>query len=204
MVRDIKGVIAVVERLVGDGADALHRAGNGVADGVLGKGGGKERLIDPGIGAVFVHADLLGDDSPLFFHALRGKIRRIDEIQEDFQIFLHVLGALHIIGRDVIAGEGVGVSAVAGKVLHGAAGGHVEHLVLQVVRHPLGRNHFYVVFPKSRVHGAVVHGQKSINLGKAGLGHHANQEAAGRAPFIDLLAKARICRLVHPCTPLRK
>ena len=171
---------------------------------MVGKHRSEKPLKHLRISAVFIHADFLRNDPPLFFHALFGKMRRVDHIQQNLKIFLHVVGTLHIVGRDIIAGKGVGTSAKAGKALHGVFTGHIEHFMLQVVGNTLRAANLCAIHGKRRVNGAVVHGQEAIGLGKARFWYHAHQQAAGKPCLIDPLAQGGIRNHSHTCTPLRK
>ena len=171
---------------------------------MLGVEGGKQVFRHLSLGAVLIHTNLLGDDTPLLFHALGGEIRRVDHPQQEAEIFLKALGAGEIIGRHGVAGKSVAVGAGAGKAVHGVAVGQVKHFMLQVVGDAVGHPAGLAVEGESRVDGAEVHADKGVFLGKAPLGHHADQHAVGQTGLKIALANSGKGNIVHPCTPLRK
>lgn len=88
---------------------------------------------------VFRHAYLLADDALFLLHALGGEVGGGDELQERVEVLVEVLGTLEVVGRDEVRGVGVGVGAAGGEDGERVAPGHIEHLVLQEMRHALGQ-----------------------------------------------------------------
>ena len=198
--------MAVVQGLGGDLADALHGPGHGLADGAVTVQGLHHLAIDLPLGIVLDHADLLGDDALLLLHALVGEVGDGHEGQQNPEIVVKMLGAVEIVGSDGVAGVGVGLGPTPGQVLHGAAVGGVEHLVLQIVGDAGRGIQPLAVQPEAHIHAAVAGGEEGKFPGIAGLGHHADGQAVGQGLPDGLFPDAGVGKGFHqaPSFPCRK
>ena len=169
--------MAVLQDLRGDLTDGFDRSGDRNADGVMREHRAEQVLIGAGVGAVLIHADLLRDDAALLFHALSREPRREHHAQQNTEIFGELLGAVEIIGRHGIAGEGVRIAAVGREEVHRVVLRQIEHLVLQIVRHAVRRAAGDAAAREGRVDGAVVHAEEGVAAGKAGLRDDAEEQA---------------------------
>ena len=202
----IKRLVAVVQGLGRDPADALHGPGHRLPHRAVAVQGLHHLAVYLPLGVVLDHADLLGDDALFLFHALVGEIRHGHEGQQNPQIFIKMLGAVEIIGGDGVAGEGVGLGPALGQLLHGAAVRRVEHLVLQIVGDAGGGVQPPAVQLKAHIHAAVAGGEEGELPGIAGLGHHAHRQAVGQSLPQDLFPDAGIYGGFHQASsfPCRK
>ena len=169
--------MALVQGVRRDLGDALKRAQDGDPDRVMVVQGQMQVVRQPGPGRIVVHLDLLADDAPLLFHALGREIGRGHKPEQQLQILVKGLGTVEIVGRDAVAGKGVGACPGAGKGLHHVHIRQIEHLVLQIVGHPGGAGLLHPVQEIALVHGAVVRGEHGKIPGKAGLGDHPQPQA---------------------------
>ena len=205
--RHVKGAVAVVERVRVDLGDALDRAGDVVAHGMALIQQLHQLEVDRVIRHVVVHADLLRDDAPLLFHGLGREVGRRDKAQQRAQVLLKVLRAAEIIHRLIIGGEGIGIRAHDGHALQDVdAVGHVEHLVLEIVRHARGG-----VAPLSReqkaAHQSAVIGAEAGKAGrKALLRDHAHAQAVRQHRALERFADAVIAfrQDLHRFPPQRR
>ena len=117
-----------------------------------------------------------------------------------------MLGAVEIVGSDGVAGVGVGLGPTPGQVLHGAAVGGVEHLVLQIVGDAGRGIQPLAVQPEAHIHAAVAGGEEGKFPGIAGLGHHADGQAVGQGLPDGLFPDAGVGKGFHqaPSFPCRK
>ena len=154
----------------------------------------------------FDHADLLGDDALFLFHAFLGEVGDGHEGQQNPEIVIKMLGAVEIVGGNGVAGVGVGLGPAPGQVLHGAAVGGVEHLVLQIVGDAGRGIQPPAVQLKAHIHAAVAGGEEGELPGIAGLGHHADGQAVGQSLPQDLFPDAGIYGGFHQASsfPCRK
>ena len=178
--RGIEGPVAEVEDLRGDLPDGLLGAQNRHPDGMDPIHPRGQKLKQGAVRGILVHTDLLVDDAPLLVHALLGEIGGGDEFQQELQILLKVLGAGEIVGRHIVAREGIGVGPQGSELGgHIPASRQVEHLVLQVVGHTGGDGVFLAPQAKGGMDGAKVRGEIGQLLGKALLGNHGKAQSVG-------------------------
>ena len=200
----VKCCVAVLQDLRGDLADGFDRSGDRNADGVMREHRAEQVLIGAGVGAVLIHADLLRDDAALLFHALRREPRREHHAQQDAEVFGELFGAVEIIGRHGIAGEGVRIAAVGREEVHRVVLRQIEHLVLQIVRHAIRRAAGDAAAREGRINGAVVHAEEGVAAGKAGLRDDAEEQAVFKPLLPVALAEAREFMQCHASSPFRK
>ena len=176
----IKTLIAAAQQggiYVGDG---FLRPGNILPDGMnMVHGLQKVRRNHP-LGAVAVHAQLLGNDPSFPADGRPGKIGRRYKVQQHLQRLGKVFGTAKVVGRLIKAGKGIGGSAQRVKALHGIPVGAVEHLVFQVVGHPGGQRYLPAPHPVADVYGAHPDGEHGIRRYKAGHPAHLHGKAAGQ------------------------
>ena len=198
--------MAVVQGLGGDLADALHGPGHGLADGAVTVQGLHHLAVDLPLGVVLDHADLLGDDALLLLHAFIGEVGDGHEGQQNPEIVIKMLGAVEIVGGNGVAGVGVGLGPAPGQVLHGAAVGGVEHLVLQIVGDAGRGIQPLAVQLKAHIHAAVAGGEEGELPGIPGLGHHADGQAVGQGLPDGLFPDAGVGKSFHQASsfPCRK
>ena len=115
--RAVERVVAVVQRFRRDTRDALDRAGDGNARGRRAVQAGKKPFVDLPVGRILDHADLLGNDAALLFHAFLRKVRHGDEGEQNAQVFFKMLGAVKVIARHGVGSEGVRLCAVLREYL---------------------------------------------------------------------------------------
>ena len=201
--------MAGIERFGRDLRNALHRTGDGDAGG----GGVVQALeqvgVDPPVGRILHHADLLTDDAALLVHALLREVGDGDEREQDLQILLKVLRAVEVIGGRRVGGEGVRLRAVLAQLLQGVAVLGVEHLVLQIVRDASGRIVPHAVEPEAHIHAAVARGEKGVALAVEGFGHNGDGQSVRQRGPQHRFADAGIIRFVPlhcaaPSFPVRK
>ena len=203
----IEGPVAVVEGLGGDMADALHRPGHGDPGGTLLIQTFHQVGVDLPVRCVLHHADLLADDALLLLHALVGEIGDGDELEQDLQVLIEVLGAVEIVGGDGVAGKGVGLGAVLRQDLEGVAVLGVKHFVLQIVGDARRGVLPLAVQLKAQVHPAVAGDEKGAGLGVMGLADDPDGQAVGQGLLINPLADLRVIALGHGLVasfPVRK
>jgi len=196
--------MAVLQDLRGDLTDGFDRSGDRNADGVMREHRAEQVLIGAGVGTVFIHADLLGDDAALLFYALGREPRCEHHAQQDAEVFGELFGAVEIIGRHGIAGEGVWVAAVGREEVHRVVLRQVEHLVLQIMCHAVRRAAGNGAAGEGRVDGAVVHAEEGVAAGKAGLRDNAEEQAVFKPLLPVALAEAREFMQCHASSPFRK
>ena len=115
--RAVERTVAVIQRFRRDARDALDRAGDGNARGRRAVQAGKKPFVDLPVGRILDHADLLGDDAALLFHAFLRKVRHGDEGEQNAQVFFKMLGAVKVIARHRVGGKGVRLCAVLREYL---------------------------------------------------------------------------------------
>ena len=199
--RVVEGSVAGVEGLGRDLGNALHRAGDGDVCGALFVQTAQQVRIDAPVGRVLGHADLLGDDAALFVDALLSKIGNRDKGEQDAQVFLKMLGAVEVIRRHGIAGEGVWLGSVLRKLLQRVAVLGVEHLVLEIVGDAGGRIVPGIAQLELHVHAAVARGEKGIGAAVAGLWHDGNAQPVFQCFSQHGFTDARIVHFMHSLFP---
>ena len=154
-------------------------------------------FIHTGSGVIRIHLDLLGNNPALLLHALLGEIALGYKLEQGPEVLLKQRGAGEMIGRDVIAGKGIGACAGLRQLLEGVAVGHVKHLMLQIVGHAVGGYIGLAVQLEPCVYGAVIGGKEGIGPGKAALGYYLQSQAIGQRILKGPLAQVRKISLVH-------
>jgi hypothetical protein len=119
----------------GDGFGAPHDL---AADRVRGEHRRREDVVDEVVGRVVAHADLFEDDLALGFDVVGAQCGRPHDVGEDVEREREPqVGDPHVIGGELLRGEGVHVAAhrlhFLGDLLRGAACGALEQEVLQEV-----------------------------------------------------------------------
>ncbi len=200
--RVVKHLVAGVERLIRDLGDALHRARDGFADGVVRVQALHQVHVHGVVRVVLAHADLLSDDALLLFHALRREVRRCDKAQQRAEVFLKILRALKIVCGDVAGGEGVRLRAVRGERRERVvAVRHVEHLMLQKMRHARRRVDPLIAETEAAVAAAVVRGEHGKAAVILRLAQHAQAQPVRQRRAIERLADAGILFILHRHPP---
>ena len=190
--------MAVVQGLVRDLRNALHRPGHPVPDGVVVIEHGEQVVVNADARVVLAHADLLGDDALLLLYRLRREIGGGDKVQQHTQVFLKALGTLKIIAGDAAGGEGVGVGPVGGENAQGVFPvGQVEHLVFQKMGHARRGVQSLPVHGEAAVGAAVIGGKDGIGRAEAGLGDHPQAQAVGQRGGIHALADIVVFIQLH-------
>ena len=204
--RGVERLVTVIQRLCRDVGDALHRSGNAGPGGAVPVQSPHHTDVDLPVGVVLHHADLLTDDALLLSHALLGEIGNGHKGQQNFKVFLKVVGGVEIIAGHGVGGKRVGLRAVLRQLLEGVALLGVEHLVLQIVGDARRSVQPLAVQAEAGVHAAVSGGEKGVFLGVAGLGHHVNLQSVGQGLPVDGLSQPLVKALLHSAVsfPRRK
>ncbi len=170
----IKGVVAVVQQLVRNVGDGLHRPGNINAHRVVLIQAAQQVKGAHPAGHIIVHGDLLADDPLLFLHRLGGKVRVLHKVQQDLQRLVKAVAALEQIAGLVKGSISIGRRTGGCKALKGVQFLGLKQLVLQEVGNAL--RHFRIVGSvralKAIVNGAVLSADHRISGAVMGLGHH--------------------------------
>ena len=177
--RCIERLAAVVEHLRRNFRNALHRARNVAADGVLVVETLEQAGDEPPVRAVVVHFDLLPDDALLFGNGLLRKIRMRHHAQQHIQTFVQLLGSGEQIAGAVKAGERIGVGTGLGVLCKGVTVLVLKHFVLKEMRHTGRQVHLFAAQPEVPVNGAEFGGKDDMGAGVARHGPH-NDGQAGR------------------------
>ena len=198
--------MAVVEGLGRNLPDARHRAGHRDPDRAVLIQALHQVGVDPPVGVVLRHADLLGDDALLLLHALIREVGHGHKAEQQAEVFIEVLRTLHVVGGDGVAGEGVVIGAVFGELLEHVPLLGVKHLVLQVVGDAGGGVQPASVQLEAQVHAAVPGGKKGVAAGVARLAGHHHLQAVGQPVPVNLFSQTGVFLHDHSCVsfPLRK
>ena len=125
-----------------------------------------------------------------------------DEVQQNPQALLEILGAGEIIGGDVEAGEGVDARAQGSKFRSDIpAAGHVEHFMLQEVGNTGGDGVFFTLQLEAGMDGAEIGDEVCKLLGKTGAGDHFHGQTVRKHRLVDGFAQAGIFDLIHGSPP---
>ena len=178
--RCIEGFAAVVKHLRRDLSNALHRARDIAADGMLVVQALEQAGDEPPVRAVIVHFDLLPDDALLLGDGLLGKVRMSHHAQQHIQAFVQLLGRSEQVAGAVKAGKCVGIGTGLGILCKGIAVLIFKHLVLEEVCHACRQMHLFAVQPEIPVNGAKAGSKNDMGAGIARHGPHDNGQSGGQ------------------------
>ena len=176
----IKSPVAQMQLLRGNLADGFQASQNGHPDGMLGVHGAHQIFKHTAVRGILIHADLLGNDPLLFFHALLRKVGSGHKFKQQLQAPVKVLCAGEIVGGHVIAGESIGDGAQSGKLCgHISFFRHMKQSVLQIMGNARRHGMLLAFKGKFRMNSTKIRNKVSQLLGKVLSGHHMDGESIG-------------------------
>ncbi len=204
--RCVERLVAVIQRLGRNLANALHTARDVSLRGVVVIQRPHHSGINPPVGIILNHPDFLRDNALLLFNALVRKIWDRDKGQQNFQIFLKLLRGVEVIPRHGVGGKRVGLRPVFRQILKRIALLGVKHLVLQIVGDAGRSVHPRSIQLKAGVHPAISCGKKGIAFCKVRLVNYVDRQAVGQHLPVNGFTNALIKLLFHApaSSPLRK
>ena len=133
IVEIIKSIVAVVEELGGDFGDRLYRSRDVYLNGMIAVHFFEHIEHNAPLGGIVVHTDFLTDNALLLRDCLLGKVRTLNEVEQDLEAFREFVGTAEQIAGLVKGGVGVRVCACLGVFEERVAVLALEHFVLKVV-----------------------------------------------------------------------
>ena len=200
--RGIKGLVAQMQPFRGNFGNGLPGAENGHMKGMVPVHFPHQAVKADGIRVIQIGVNFLTDDLPLLLHGLLGKIRGGHEGQQQPQAVRKMMSGRKVIGRQVMAGKGVGAGAHGGELRVHVMAGQVEHLVLEIMGHPCRGVIFFSLEAEIRMQGTEICDEIGAFPGKARSRHHQHRQSVGKNAPIEPLADGRI--ILHAFTPLSK
>ena len=190
--------MAVVQGLVRDAGNALHRPRDAVTYRMTRIELAEKLIVYRHAGVILAHEDFLRDYALLLLHRLRREIRGGDKMQQQAQVFLKGFCALKIVAGHVAGGESVWLRAVCGEKIHRAVAiRQVEHLVLKKMRHARRGVDGLAVQLKAPVGSAVIRGEGGVEGRKALLRDDAEPESVRKLGAVQRFAYIRVIMLLH-------
>ena len=170
----IKSIVAVIQQLVRNVGDGLHRTGNINAHRVVLIQAPQQVKGAHPAGYIIVHGDLLADNPLFFFHRLRRKVRVLHKVQQNLQRLVKVVAALEQIAGLVKGSIRIGRRTGGRKALKSVQLLGLKQLVLQKVCNSF---RYLGVFGSVRalkaiVNGAILGTDHRISRAVMGLRHH--------------------------------
>ena len=202
--RGVEGPVTDLQNLGRNLAQAFPGAQNGDADGVAAVHLGHEIFKIPAVRGVLAHSDLLIDDAVLPADAFLGEVGGGHKFHQKPQILFKILRAGEIVGRHVIAGEGVDIGAQGGEFRRHIPARQLEHFMFQKMGNAGGNVVLPAVQTKIPVDGAEIRGKIGKLPGKPRLWNHQDIQPAGQGFGVQGLVQTLAVGMFHASTPFRK
>ena len=178
--RRVEGAGAAVEQLRGQPGDAVHRAGDVVAQRVAAVQAAEQGVEQPPVGAVVVHLDLLPDDALFLGDGRLSEPGFAHEAEQDIQVLVDFLRGREQVAGAVIAGERVGRSARLGIEAERVALGRFAHFVFQEMGRARGQRDRLAVQQEIPVDGTERRSIDGVDAAVARHGAAEHRQAAGQ------------------------